>query len=524
MKKRSIVSIVLILFFFSFGFALLGNFGTGENKSDADNDEFNRDSCVGETSVPEDGMVSKDFVSHLPLVVVDIKDQEIVKALEYNAETDSMWPIDGVDPYVEGNIKVIDNGTKNSPNDNALLDSKMRIKFRGNMSLNFEKKQYKVELIDEDGADKKADILNMGEDNDWILTISMMDKSLIRNYLAYDVAREIDGNTPDAKYCELLFKCGDDYEYKGLYFIAESIKQSPYRVNISEYNPQKGVSSFLLRRDRFDPEALLLDTYATKNQLAYGYIEVKYPNKTKITDKTRKYIEDRINAFEECLYSDNLLKFENYKSFIDMDSFADYFIINEFFGNYDAGNNSTYIYADKDGKLHMGPVWDFDGAYDNYEANYSDVRYMPFANNAWFDRLMLSDEFVKTLNSRYKVYRKDVLSEERINLRINDIVEYLGNAQKRDWSRWKEEYDARILQLSEDENGIVLDRNTDSYEAEIQRVEDYLTLHGDAIEELLNEENDMVKSTSLSKKYAPWMTIFILLFLCSVVIARRGVK
>ena len=61
---------------------------------------------------------------------------------------------------------------------------------------------------------------------------------------------------------------------------------------------------------------------------------------------------------------------------LDMDSFVDFFIINEFFASYDAGQHSTYMYKSAEGKLTMGPYWDFDGAMDNSRMSLTNTNYM----------------------------------------------------------------------------------------------------------------------------------------------------
>ena len=48
-----------------------------------------------------------------------------------------------------------------------------------------------------------------------------------------------------------------------------------------------------------------------------------------------------------------------------MGSFVDYFILNEFTCNYDAGWLSTYVYKDIGGKYKM-VLWDFNSSCDNY--------------------------------------------------------------------------------------------------------------------------------------------------------------
>ena len=57
------------------------------------------DSSLGAAAIPEDRMVGADFVSHLPLVVIDTGGQEIVSYKKYKAETDAFEIPEGIDPY-----------------------------------------------------------------------------------------------------------------------------------------------------------------------------------------------------------------------------------------------------------------------------------------------------------------------------------------------------------------------------------------------------------------------------------------
>lgn len=521
--KKIKVSIVIILILFPVLFCGIryGLTHSQENDIETVATEEVVDSTVGMTELPEDYMVDNSFESHLPLVVIDLGGDEIPVAYQYNKEKDYVEPIEGVTPYIEGNIYLYDSGNINTLSDEVTEQSQMEIKYRGNSSLGYDKKQYKVKLLDEDGNDNKLSLLGLGEDDEWILNISMADKSLVRNYLAYTVAGEIDEYTPDVKYCEVLFKYGDKYEYEGLYLLMESVKKSEERVAISDYDSQNDFSSYLLKRDRYDPEAVTLDTYATELGLSYGTLSVKYPSSSKITDDTKSYIEEQIDRIEELLYSDDVTDIEKVSAYIDMDSFVDYFLLNEFFGNYDAGNNSTYLYCEAGGKLHIGPVWDFDGAMDNYSGEITNPDEIVMCYRTWFDRLCLSQEFNKELLSRYKELRSTILSDEEIELLIDETVEYLGNAQLRDRCRWEESLEAYQLQIMEDENEVLIDRNMDTYEGEIQRVKDNLYLHGNAIEGKLTELVEETKSNYGMKTYSGWAIIFLIAFLSSVVVIRR---
>ena len=517
MNKRKSITIVVMLLLFSLAGILFAK-SSKEQVSD-DNCQI-VDSSVGMKEIPQDALVDGSFSSHLPLVVLDLEGQEIPVAYKYDMSKEILVPIEGIDPYVCGNIYLYAGNDTNSLNDTPQVSSEMHVKYRGNSSLFYDKKQYKIELLDENGAKKDENLLGMGDDSDWILNISMADKSLLRNYLAYTVAGEIDPFTPDAEYCEVLVKKGDKYEYEGLYLLCESIKVSKDRVDISKYN-KDGLSSFLVKRDRYDEEAVILDTWATEQGLSYGYLSLLYPRSENLAANSIDKIQSTINQAEKVIYSDDKKVLETYPDYIDESSFVDYFLINEFFGNYDAGNNSTYMYAELDGKIHIGPVWDFDGAMDNYPDELASIDRIAFQSRSWFDRLTESDRFVMALSKRYTRLQKSYLNEKHIDKLIDDAVAYMGNARLRDYSRWHTSYDEYKLVNSEDEFGVYVERNGYTYDEEVQKLRDYISEHSEAVkEELENLSNRNVYVSSLGK-YGNFACLFIVIFLCSVIIVRR---
>ena len=93
---------------------------------------------------------------------------------------------------------------------------------------------------------------------------------------------------------------------------------------------------------------------------------LRYPGSSSRDDALTEEIRQDFSAFEKALYSydDDREKY-GYASRVDVDSFVDYFILNEVASNLDAGAYSTYIYKDVDGLLRMC-VWDFNNACDNY--------------------------------------------------------------------------------------------------------------------------------------------------------------
>lgn len=306
--------------------------------------------------------------------------------------------------------------------------------------------------------------------------------------------------------------------YQGVYLLGENIKRGENRVNISEYKKDSAFNSYLVRRDRYDVEAITLENFGRLNGYSTEYMALLYPPKSKVTGEMVNYVNQDLNQIERILYSEDPDVFASYSRVIDTDSFVDYFLINEFFGNYDAGNNSTYFYKDMAGKLKMGPVWDFDGAMDNYQFEPFDVEVLAFQTKPWFDRLCKDKQFLKKLEKRYTKLRCSTLSNHHIIGKIDEIIAYLGGAEQREWARWGHWYttDNRYSpQKYISEDGTVLHRNAITYPDEIYRIKTMLRDHAENIpRELRKLEKNAEFNTGLSS----WMGWLLLLATASFLI------
>lgn len=464
--------------------------------------------------------VDMSFTSNLPLVVIDAGSQEPQRGVVWDSEKDYYVPT-GEDPYAYGEIYIVNNPDGvNQVGDYAETHSLCKVKLRGNSSGNYDKKQYLLKLIDEDGKAEKKNILGMGSDNEWILNVSFIDKSLLRNYLAYLTAGEIMPYTPDVRFCEVLWKDEAGYRYEGVYLMMESIKVGKHRVDLPQYSENGRSTPALLRRDRYNENGIILDNYATKNGLSSGYLDIEYPDKEDITEKGIRNITEQINRFEQALYADNWEEFVKYRDSIDMQSFVDYFILNEFFLNYDAGYNSTYLYMDYSGKLTMGPVWDFDQAMDNNETDSANLYTTAFHSAPWFDRMLQDPVFTTVIIERYAELRKSILSDESIETFVYKTVEYLGDAIKRDWARWGYYYiEGNYLKPVAFDGP---DRNTKTYQEEVNKIIGILSEHGAWMDEHLDSlyQFKMLSLEDLvadSKDYRSALAVvFIVVFLISV--------
>ena len=165
--------------------------------------------------------------------------------------------------------------------------------------------------------------MGMGSNSEWILNVSFIDKSLMRNYLAYMTAGEIMPYTPDVQFCEVLWQDEEGYRYEGVYLMMESIGVGKHRVDLPRYSENGPITPALLRRDRYNANGIMLDNYATQKGLTSGYLDIEYPDKEIITQKGVWNITEQVNRFEQALYADEWEDFVEYRNYVDMQSFVD---------------------------------------------------------------------------------------------------------------------------------------------------------------------------------------------------------
>lgn len=483
--------------------------------------------------IDENFMAAPSFHSQLPIVVMKLEEP----VTEYKSFKESREIIyEELEPYVDGEISIFSKEEYDGENyltDQPAYTSKIEIKKRGHTSFSYDKSQYRIKTVTEDGMENKADVLGMGEGDEWVLNGSMADKSMMRNYLPLRIASEAGGSgmSLDSRYCEVLLETEKGYEYQGVYLLMETVARGENRVDIDPSKTGKAYTSYIVRRDRYTGFDVMLDTFGRLSGLSEEWIGVKYPPEAKMTEKQKQFIEEDFSRTEAVIYSEDENVFKTYDRYIDLDSFVDYFLINEFFGNYDAGNHSTYMYKNSGGKLQIGPVWDFDQAMNNYFAEEMDAETLAFQTKPFFKQLCRDKRFIDCLKERYSVLRRGPLSEEHVKETITEIQAYLKNAQKREWYRWSADYlDGGFSNIHNyylqdyTKDGVVISRFNDIYEQEIYNIRTYLHQHGNAIQTELTKLYDMAEfNSSLNNEKELMLLVALVLFLLpSVLINRKG--
>lgn len=380
------------------------------------------------------------------------------------------------------------------------------IEYRGSTSLRlFPKKSYGIETWDESGKDMDISMLGLPEEEDWILYGPYSDKTLIRNLILYELANEFGQYAPKTKIVELEV----NEEYQGAYIFMEKIKRDDNRLDMSDLDPDENDAAtisggYILKIDKTagdtaDPDWSGDATYSEflgfrsvygvdQDSLEYPPFEYKRgeetyflyedPEAEDITPQQKQYIQNYVNAFEQALIEDDFTGGQRtYTDYIDLDSFVDFFILNELSANPDAYRLSTYLHKDRDGLLKMGPVWDFNLAFGNdgrSTANQWIFRYnervpddlwlVPF----WWERLFSDPLFRIALKSRWQELRSGILSTSTLTNKIDNKVNHITESglDERNFDRWP------ILGEPVPFNSHV----SESYEDEITYLKDWLLM------------------------------------------------
>ena len=365
--------------------------------------------------------------------------------------------------FIQADMRIYDReGELNKLSSQPVLESKINIRVRGNSSRTFDKMGYLFKFTDDAGMERKLEVMGMEKDSTWVLHGPYLDKTLMRNYMWYNLAGQIMEWAPDVRYCEVFL----DHEYQGLYVMAEQISMGEGRIEMTKYDGKSNISSYIVCADRESVnDVQYLDNFTSYALRINGKLEVKYPGASRITPELTEYISRDFSRFEKALYSfDYDTARYGYQNYIDVDSFVDYFIINEVTQNTDAGLYSTYFYKDVSGKLKMC-VWDFNNCCDNYIEDQTPMAGFFMQYRPWYFMLCKDEAFMEKVITRYHQLRKGILSEEAVESYIAGVQSYLGPAIERNFGKWGYSFLPEKDLLYEDE------RKIGSYEAAVEQYE-----------------------------------------------------
>ncbi|WP_245925647.1 CotH kinase family protein [Algibacter marinivivus] len=354
------------------------------------------------------------------------------------------------EPKVLGTMKIIErpNGARNficdADNDEYLnYSGTIGIETRGSSSQALDKKPYGIDTLEDDGIeDDNVELLGMAKENDWILNSFAFDDSMMRDFISYEMAREMGQYAANLRYCEVVVN-GD---YKGLYALSEKIKRDGDRVDIAKLSDDENVfpevtGGYLMQTDRPSEE----DPEAWYNNGA-GYIHEK-PNSDDITSVQSAYIESVFRDLDNSANNSDITN--GYPAVIDVPSFIDYMLMAEISSNADAYALSTYYHKDRGGKLRAGPIWDYNLTFGNdlfdffdiyFDRSFTDVWQFEFSNigaNFWGD-LFDNPAFNCYLSKRFDELTNtgQPLNYNYISDLIDNTAALISEAVVRENERW----------------------------------------------------------------------------------------
>ena len=378
------------------------------------------------------GTTAASFSSNLPILIIETFSKPIPE-----------------DPFLSSRINLLENPLgRTNITDTPIVSTRAGVKKRGSSSLGFPKNNFALELWDDRGGEKEFEMLDMAPESDWILYGPYTDKTLMRDYLTYDWSNQMGRWAVKCRFIEVFLNQSgtkiDAADYWGVYVFMEKIKRDDNRVDIKKlYASQKEApeitGGYIMKNDRLDPgDSGML----TKRGLRLAWV---YPKEREATLEQRNYLKGFLDEFETALYGNSFADPNvGYAKYIDIGSFIDHHILTELVKNIDGYRLSTFMFKDREGKLNMGPPWDYNLTLGNanYLAGWDPTGWYytqvgSYQEYPWFPRLHQDPNYLAQYRTRWFELRQNVIVADKMLQQIDSLATFLDEAQKRNFTKWK---------------------------------------------------------------------------------------
>ena len=325
---------------------------------------------------------------------------------------------------------------------------------RGNYSRTFPKRPYRIKF------DSKQNVLDApAKAKKWTLINNYGDKTLMRNLIAFHLSSVFEmPYTPYGTAVNVIM----NGEYKGCYQLCDQIEVNKNRVNITEMKPTDNEGEALTGGYLIEVDAYAEDEISWFTSSNSTRVTIKSPDEDEITTEQSNYIRNFYSNMEN-----------NWRTYLDTNTFLRHFLVGELSGNTDT-YWSVYMYKQRgEDKLYVGPVWDFDIAFEN------DNRTYPINNHTqWVYQYGSVEGYMRTLTTNiindkttkaqlidiWDEARHNGIDEESLLAFIDNMSEQLQESQKLNFTRWP------ILNQYVHQNPRVYG----SYQGEVNNVKNYL--------------------------------------------------
>ena len=370
---------------------------------------------------------SKLIITGLPIVEVttkvDIKDE----------------------PKVDCTLRLFDPKGRTDDGDNKNLtffESKGGIEYRGAGAQRYIKKPYNFKLYDDQGEKREAELLNIRNDNSWILDAMFLDVAHMRNRVCFDIWNQFNkpyyvSEKPKAMsgtrghHVEMFL----NGEYRGLFILSDRIDRKQYQIE------QNG--GYIYKATGWG-NACCLKSCSTPSNSGYKWeeIEQEYPDADDGQKPNFNYMADLINFVGSSSKADFSAKFEEN---FDMNSIVDAFIfLNMIVAHDNIGRNTFWILRDvNESKKFMQGLWDLDGTLGRTWHRFTENPEQGWVRGSFRIYERIIDE--NPANIHQKIYdRWNELKDGALaSDNFNQVVDYYtqqmvkSGARDREVNRWK---------------------------------------------------------------------------------------
>lgn len=278
------------------------------------------------------------------------------------------------EPKVKATMKIIDRGPGQrnyvADQDNPLYlnyNGRIGIELRGSSSQESPKKSYGFTTrMADDVTNNNISLLGMPEENDWILGGMVFDTAFIRDYFCQNLFGKLGNYASRAVYCEVII----NNNYRGLYMLQEKLKADDHRIDVTKISKTDNAlpalsGGYISKADKTtggDWKSWTMESYPQGATTDYIH---ELPKPEEATIEQTAYISNEFFKLASAARNNDASVVNGYPTLIDVPSFIDFMIVNEFASNPDAYQYSTYFHKDRNGKLRAGPVWDLDLSFGN---------------------------------------------------------------------------------------------------------------------------------------------------------------
>ena len=344
--------------------------------------------------------------------------------------------ITSTEEYVTGTYYIDNMGNEEYENiaspDSAFA---LEIRGRGNYTWrDFDKKPYRLKF------DKKAAPLGMNKSKHFALLAHADDQmAFLRNTVGFELSRRLGLKyTPAQQPIEVVL----NGNYIGLYFLTETIRVAKDRVNIVEQPDSATDASvitggWLVEIDNYDETEQVRITEGNGEVIRFTY---KTPEI--LSPQQERYLKTQMVATNSAIYSTDKSS-ETWEHYIDIDSLARFYIVQEIMDNAESFHGSCYLHKEQGAtKWIFGPVWDFGNSYRRNNG-YFIYQYPPFGQT-WIGEIAKFPRFQQKVVEAWKDFKGN--NYEGLHDFIETFIDQISTASQYNYSRWPQYGNGDIAQ------------------------------------------------------------------------------